>query len=71
MNKLCDIKQESFKFEHMRFECRSIKLSKKETETLKQAFWLNMINYLTLQKIAEIALTKPSILKRMNSDAMW
>jgi len=24
-NRLCDIKQESFKFENMRFECRSIK----------------------------------------------
>jgi hypothetical protein len=35
MNKLCDIKQESFKFENMRFECRSIKQSKKENETLK------------------------------------
>jgi len=32
-------------------------------EILKQVFWLNVLNYMTLCKIAEIILVRPASLK--------
>lgn len=40
-------------------------------EEIKQAFWLNLINFMTLFRLAETALIKPSLLKKLNSYAAW
>jgi hypothetical protein len=47
------------------------KLSKSLFENYKQAFWLNLINFVTLFRLAEIALTKQSVIKELSSFGMW
>jgi hypothetical protein len=38
-----------------------------EKEIAKQAFWINMGNFLTLLRLAEITILKPELLKRMQN----
>lgn len=61
-----------------RFDISKCRLTSKDTDKssveidlIKQAFWLNLVNYYTLLKMAEYALTKPGTLKKINSFAMW
>lgn len=42
-----------------------------EVEVMKQAFWLNIVNFMTLFRMAELALLKPQVLKNMNGYATW
>ena len=43
----------------------------KHLNELKQAFLLNLINFMTLFRLAETALIKPSLLKKLDSFAAW
>jgi len=62
-NELLEIKKRVDKManQHFVFECTV----KEHEETVKQCFWLNIINFMTLFKLAEIKLTQPRILKEM------
>lgn len=40
-------------------------------DMMKQCFWLNIINFMTLFRLAEIKLMKPSVLKQLNNFHMW
>jgi hypothetical protein len=71
VQRLKTIRLRSDKLRQTRFDCHKQGLSQEENEVLKQAFWLNLINFLTLYKLAEISLVQPGILKRMDSFAMW
>ena len=42
-----------------------------DNETTKQCFWLNILNFMTLYKLAEIKLTKPEVLKKLTDYSMW
>lgn len=56
-----------------KFKSYKIVISAKccHVEILKQAFWINLMNQMTLQKLAELMLARPALLKRMSSYAMW
>ena len=41
-------------------------ISEEGVETIKQAFWVNLINCTMLLKLAEIILVKPSLLKKIH-----
>lgn len=71
VQRLKTVRLRSDKLRQTRFDCHKQGLSQEENEVLKQAFWLNLINFLTLYKLAEISLVQPGILKRMDSFAMW
>jgi hypothetical protein len=43
----------------------------KKEEHAKQAFWLNIFNYMTLFRFAEIFLIQPKLIKELTSYAMW
>ena len=43
----------------------------KNSNELKQAFLLNLINFMSLFRLAETALIKPSLLKKLDSFAAW
>jgi len=38
---------------------------------VKQCFWLNLLNFMTLYRLAEIKLTKPEALKVLTNYTMW
>lgn len=40
-------------------------------ELVKQCFWLNLLNYMTLYKLAEFKLTKPEVFKKLSDYSMW
>ncbi len=67
------IKLKALKFNDYKIECISL-YEKAHTEFIeisKQVFWLNIINYMTIVRIAEIILMKPEVLKSVNCYAMW
>lgn len=43
----------------------------KKEQCAKQAFWLNILNYMTLFRFAEIFLIQPKLAKELTSYAMW
>jgi len=38
---------------------------------VKEAFWLNCLNFLVLQRVVEMLLTKPSILRNLKSQILF
>ena len=42
-----------------------------QMEVIKQVFWLNLLNFMTLYKLAEIQLSRPDALQELTSYAMW
>jgi glucan phosphoethanolaminetransferase (alkaline phosphatase superfamily) len=44
---------------------------KEHEEIAKQCFWLNIINFMTLFKLAEIRLINPRLLKQLDRFAIW
>jgi len=60
-DELYAIKQKVKKFANFEFSFESA--FKEHEETVKQCFWLNILNFMTLFKLAEIKLTTPSIFK--------
>lgn len=49
----------------------SLGYSEREIEQFKETFWINLVNFMTLFKIAEISLIKPGFLKKLNNYALW
>jgi hypothetical protein len=45
--------------------------SERAVEQSKETFWLNILNFMTLLKIAEICLINPALMRKMKSYAMW
>lgn len=67
--KLAEIHKKAMKLEKTELLFESA--FKQQEETVKQCFWLNILNYMTLYKLAEIKLTKPEVLKKLTEYAMW
>lgn len=61
---LKEIKQRSLKLRGQKFMflCE---------DAARQVFWLNIVNYMTLQRMAELALLKPQVLRSLNGYASW
>lgn len=59
------------KFEHFQFSFEAAHKDIEVEEAVKQCFWLNILNFMTLYKLAEIKVTTPSILKQFKSFAIW
>lgn len=70
-DELYAIKLQVKKFANYQFSFESPSNNKDHEETVKQCFWLNILNFMTLFKLAEIRLTTPSILKQFKSFAIW
>lgn len=68
-DELYAIKLKVKKFANFQFSFESA--FKEHEETVKQCFWLNILNFMTLFKLAEIKLTTPSILSKFKSFAIW
>lgn len=45
--------------------------TKGQKNTGKESFWLNIYNYLTLFKLAEMALLQPKLINELTSYAAW
>ena len=43
----------------------------RQTQVIKQCFWLNILNYMNLRKLCEIQLIKPRLLKKLDNYTMW
>lgn len=56
----------------MRFDLTPTKeLSETKIEMQKEMFWVNILNFMTLLKIAEICVINPALMRRMKSYSMW
>jgi hypothetical protein len=70
-DELYAIKLKVKKFENFQFSFEAAHKDIEVEEAVKQCFWLNILNFMTLYKLAEIKVTTPSILKQFKSFAIW
>jgi len=71
LKELMEIKKKAKKMYGRKFVFNQYTKNVEEFETIKQCFWLNILNFMTLYKLAEIKVTTPSILKQFKSFAIW
>jgi hypothetical protein len=71
LTELQKVSEKAKKFQNYEFVFIAFEEKGKDCELNKMAFWLNIFNFLTLFRIAEICLNKPSILKKLTQPTMW
>jgi hypothetical protein len=63
LKELMEIKQKVKRMATQRYVFNAFTKNEDEIETIKQCFWLNILNFMTLFKLAEIKLTSPSTMR--------
>jgi hypothetical protein len=60
------IEQEKNKFNNYVITCET----DEDKQVVKEAFWLNCLNFLILSRVVELMITKPSIMRNLKSQIL-
>jgi hypothetical protein len=71
LKELMEIKKKAKKMYGRKFVFNQYTKNVEEFETIKQCFWLNILNFMTLFKLAEIKLTYPNPLRQLKLFPTW
>lgn len=66
-----EIKNKVRKMKDRRYVFNLYTKNEQEIETIKQCFWLNILNFMTLFKLAEIKLTTPGVIRQLKLFPIW